>query len=151
MTNYELLKLNKELLICKSCDMPMTKEEDLGTEKDGSFNCNYCHHCYENSELHKDITIDNLIADVQKLFNIEEEHPDLLSTPLLKYIEKWLVFDKFKKIESIPALYYELIDGQDCDYTGTQWEKFWLDDGRACHCEACVAARKCISDVKLMG
>jgi len=46
--------------------------------------------------------------------------------------------------------FLELIDGQDCDFTGTQWEKEWLADGKVCHCIACVAARKCISDIKLM-
>ena len=48
---------------------------------------------------------------------------------------------------AIPALLAELIDGQDCDFTNTQWEKEWLADGKVCHCIACVAARKCISDI----
>lgn len=151
MNNYELLKLNKDLLICQSCDMPMTKQEDLGIEKDDSLNRNYCHHCYENSELHKGITMDKLICDVQQLLKIEALYPSLLSPLLLKYIEEWLVFDEYNKIASVMTLHSELVDGQDCDYTGTQWEKIWLDDGRVCHCDACVAARKCISDIKLMG
>ncbi len=29
-------------------------------------------------------------------------------------------------------------------------EKDWLADGKVCHCIACVAARKCVSDIKLM-
>jgi predicted transcriptional regulator YdeE len=138
------------LLLCQSCSMPMTKPDDFGTGKDGIPNHNYCCHCYENGALHNDITMDQLISDVLKLVDIEAAHPNLLSTPLLKYIKEWLILSKEEKTASIPALHSKLVDGQDCDFTGTQWEQIWLADGRVCHCLACVAARRCISDIKLM-
>lgn len=144
-------RYDKGFLVCQSCAMPMTKQADFGTGKDSIINQDYCCRCYENGALHKDITIDKLIIDVQKLVDIEDMHPNLLSTALLEYIKKWLDFDGLEKIAFIPALHAKLVDGQDCDYTGTQWEKDWLADGKVCHCEACVAARKCISDIKLMG
>lgn len=60
------------------------------------------------------------------------------------------MLDKAEKNASIPALHAELVEGQDCDFTGTQWEEEWLADGKVCHCLACVAARQCISDIRLM-
>lgn len=131
--------------ICRSCSMPMTKPEDF------SENRTYCCHCYEIDALRDGVTINKLITDVQKLMEIESMHPNLVSTPLLEYVENWLTLDDTAKATVIPSLLSVLIDGQDCDFTGTQWEKEWLADGKVCHCIACVAARKCISDIKLMG
>jgi hypothetical protein len=122
----------------------MTKREDF------SENHVYCRHCYKSGALRGGVTIDELIADVQKLMDIEAGHPNLVSTPLLEYIKDWLTHDDTAKTAAIPSLLSALIDGQDCDFSGTQWEKEWLADGRVCHCIACVAARKCISDIKLM-
>ena len=31
---------------CQSCGMPLTQDEDCGTNADGSTNFNYCRHCY---------------------------------------------------------------------------------------------------------
>jgi hypothetical protein len=67
---------------------------------------------------------------------------------LISYIKEWLAFESCEKAAAIPVLHTRLVDGQDCDFTGTQWEKEWLANGRVCHCIACVAARKCISEVK---
>ncbi len=132
--------------------MPMTRPEDFGTEKDGTPSRAYCRHCYADGALLRDATLDRLAADVQKLADIEAEHPDLLSTPLLNKINEWLALDcGGAKAAAIPALLAELIDGQDCDFTGTRWEQEWLADGKVCHCVACVAARKCIADIRRMG
>jgi len=73
-----------------------------------------------------------------------------LSRPLLSYIKEWLALEGDAKAAAILFLHTRLVDGQDCDFTGTQWEKEWLADGKVCHCVACVAARKCISDIKLV-
>ena len=37
--------------LCHACKMPIKKEEDFGTEEDGSKNCEYCIHCYQNGIL----------------------------------------------------------------------------------------------------
>ncbi|MFA5777226.1 MAG: zinc ribbon domain-containing protein [Parcubacteria group bacterium] len=34
--------MEKETSICQSCSMPMTKDEDFGTDEDGSKNWRYC-------------------------------------------------------------------------------------------------------------
>ena len=137
-------------VFCRSCSMPMTKPEDFGTEKNGNQNRDYCSHCYGNGTLRNNVTMEKLTADVQKLIDIENEHTGLLSRPLLSYIKEWLALEGDAKVVAIPVLHTRLVDGQDCDFTGTQWEKEWLVDGKVCHCVACVAARKCISDIKLI-
>ena len=132
------------MTFCKSCYIPMTKPDDFGNNRE------YCHYCSINGSLRGGVTIDALASDMKKLIDIETAHPNLVSTPLLAYIKNWLLLDEATKMATVPALLSELIDGQDCDFTGTQWEKEWLADGKVCHCIACAAARKCISDIKLM-
>lgn len=40
-----------ERLICQSCGMPMELKEVVATNKDGSFNEEYCIYCYKNGEF----------------------------------------------------------------------------------------------------
>ena len=37
--------------ICQSCGMPLVSQDQLGTNKDGSINNDYCKYCYENGEF----------------------------------------------------------------------------------------------------
>lgn len=37
--------------ICQSCGMPITLDEQLGTNKDGSINQDYCKYCYQDGEF----------------------------------------------------------------------------------------------------
>lgn len=37
--------------ICQSCSMPLTKDEDYGTNADGSKNEDYCVYCYKDGEF----------------------------------------------------------------------------------------------------
>lgn len=137
------------IIFCKCCSMPMTKLHDFGVETNGSANRAYCCHCYNNGMLHKGVTMEKLIIDVQKLADIENEYPGLLSRQLLAYIKEWLALeDDSTKEATIAVLHTKLVDGQDCDFTGTQWEKEWLADGRVCHCIACITTRRCVSDIK---
>lgn len=43
--------------ICQSCGMPIASNEQLGTNKDGSINTDYCKYCYEKSINNYDISI----------------------------------------------------------------------------------------------
>lgn len=40
-----------ERLICQSCGMLMESKEVVATNKDGSFNEEYCIYCYKNGEF----------------------------------------------------------------------------------------------------
>ena len=41
--------------ICQSCGMPITQREQLGTNKNGSLNQNYCMYCYKNGSFIDDV------------------------------------------------------------------------------------------------
>lgn len=47
--------------ICQSCGMPITSSEQLGTEKDGRANNDYCKYCYENGEFIDKISMEEYI------------------------------------------------------------------------------------------
>ena len=47
--------------ICQSCGMPITSNEQLGTNKDGSINNDYCKYCYENGEFIDQVTMEEYI------------------------------------------------------------------------------------------
>ena len=46
--------------ICQSCGMPLTKEQ-LGTNKDGSINGDYCKYCYEKGEFIDKVSMEEYI------------------------------------------------------------------------------------------
>lgn len=46
--------------ICQSCGMPLTKD-DLGTNKDGSLNNDYCKYCYKDGKFIDDVTMEEYI------------------------------------------------------------------------------------------
>ena len=37
--------------ICQSCGMPLRKDEDFGTKKDGSKSEKYCFHCFQGGRF----------------------------------------------------------------------------------------------------
>ena len=41
--------MEMEMKICQSCGMPM-KEDQYGTNKDGSANSKYCCYCYKDGD-----------------------------------------------------------------------------------------------------
>jgi hypothetical protein len=48
--------------ICQSCAMPMVKDEDFGTNADGSKNQEYCRYCFQNGNFtDPDITKEQMI------------------------------------------------------------------------------------------
>lgn len=48
-------------IFCQSCGMPLTTQEDKGTNTDGSKSEDYCHYCYENGEFAKEETMEEMI------------------------------------------------------------------------------------------
>ena len=51
--------------ICQSCGMPLTKEQ-LGTNKDGSINNDYCKYCYEKGEFIDKVSMNEYIEMCSK-------------------------------------------------------------------------------------
>ncbi len=50
-----------ELNFCQSCGMPLRKEEELGTERDGSRCSEYCCYCYREGAFTVDCTMVEMI------------------------------------------------------------------------------------------
>lgn len=46
---------------CQSCGMPLSKNEDCGTNADGSINFDYCQFCYKEGNFVQDCTMDEMI------------------------------------------------------------------------------------------
>ena len=47
--------------ICQSCGMPIDSNDLLGTNKDGSFNQDYCKYCYNDGEFIDNVTMEEYI------------------------------------------------------------------------------------------
>lgn len=61
-----------EQKICQSCSMPMSGAEQMGKEKDGSYNTDYCHYCYKDGAfIDPGETLDHMI-DTGISFMVEQ-------------------------------------------------------------------------------
>ena len=52
--------------ICQSCGMPIKIREQLGTNKDGSINDDYCQYCYKDGEFIDRVTMEEYIEMCSK-------------------------------------------------------------------------------------
>lgn len=76
--------------ICQSCAAPLVKE-NRGTNRDGTFNADYCKSCFENGE-YKDhsLTLHQLevklleMAEVHNEISLEEANEIIRKLPNLK-------------------------------------------------------------------
>ena len=55
------LQLGQLPQFCQSCGMPLTKNEDCGTNTDGSINFDYCKYCYADGKFLQECTMDEMI------------------------------------------------------------------------------------------
>ncbi len=47
--------------ICQSCAMPISSVDQLGKNKDGSINQDYCKYCYDNGEFIDKVSMEKYI------------------------------------------------------------------------------------------
>lgn len=47
--------------MCQSCGMPIMEDNQLGTNKDGSINKDYCIYCYKNGEFVDKVSMEEYI------------------------------------------------------------------------------------------
>ena len=52
--------------ICQSWGMPITLDEQLGTNKDGSINQDYCKYCYQDGEFIDKVSMQEYIEMCSK-------------------------------------------------------------------------------------
>jgi len=50
-----------ETKYCQSCGMPLQKQEELGSNRDGSKNEEFCCYCYKDGAFTQDCTLEQMI------------------------------------------------------------------------------------------
>jgi hypothetical protein len=79
--------------VCQSCAMPLRRDEDHGSNADGSINMDYCKHCYQNGKFTDEgITmeqkIDKLVS-LAKNMSIGEEQTRAMAQSILPMLKRW--------------------------------------------------------------
>ncbi|MGN1328535.1 MAG: zinc ribbon domain-containing protein [Eubacterium sp.] len=78
--------------ICQSCGMPITSNEQLGTNKDGSINEDYCKYCYENGEFIDKVSMEEYIdmcSQYGEQAGMSNEEMRKLCTELFPTLKRW--------------------------------------------------------------
>lgn len=79
-------------LICQCCGMPLSEDEMISKEKDGTFNEDYCKWCYTNGEFvykTKESLIDFLLKHMPNPDNISEEERKKQFNSYLSTLKYW--------------------------------------------------------------
>lgn len=58
--------------ICQSCGMPISSNDELGTNKDDSINTDYCKYCYKDGEFIDNVAMEEYMKCVQNMVNKQE-------------------------------------------------------------------------------
>lgn len=85
--------MNPQPIICQSCGMPIKRDEDAGTNADGSKNQEYCHFCFKNGKFtDPDLTIEKQIekmADMAAKMKIPEDKAREMAKNILPTLKRW--------------------------------------------------------------
>ena len=72
------------MVMCQSCSMPLMKEDDKGTNKDGSLSEEYCINCFAGGEFIGYQTVEEAIADSVNY----AEHAGMTKDEMLAYAKE---------------------------------------------------------------
>ncbi len=80
--------------ICQSCGMPLQKNEDFGTNTDGSKNQEYCHFCFEKGDFpDKGITMEQKIEKLVNIavsqMNMPEAEARNMANKIIPTLKRW--------------------------------------------------------------
>lgn len=78
--------------ICQSCGMPITSEDQFGTNKDGSQNHDYCKYCYVKGKFVDDVSMEEYIEMCSKhgaQANMTNEEMHKLCSSLFPTLKRW--------------------------------------------------------------
>ncbi|MGN0533849.1 MAG: zinc ribbon domain-containing protein [Eubacterium sp.] len=78
--------------ICQSCGMPITANEQLGTNSDGSINNDYCKYCYENGEFIDKVSMEEYIdmcSQYGEQAGMTNDEMRKLCTQLFPTLKRW--------------------------------------------------------------
>lgn len=78
--------------VCQSCGMPITSNDQLGTNKDGSINHNYCKYCYKDGKFLNNCSMEEYIEQMCKFASQANMTPDQMRQHCLKLyptLKRW--------------------------------------------------------------
>lgn len=81
-----------EKRICQSCGMPLTSDDMLATEKDGSVNADYCKWCYKDGEFIEKCSMEEFIekcAQFGEQAGMTNEQMKEYCTKLFPTLKRW--------------------------------------------------------------
>lgn len=82
----------KEKKICQSCGMPITSDDELGTNEDGSINHDYCKYCYQNGKFIDNVSMEEYIemcSNYASQANMSKEEMKKLCQELFPTLKRW--------------------------------------------------------------
>lgn len=69
--------MEKEMIFCQSCGMPLSGNEVIATNKDNSKNNDYCIYCYKNGAFAVDCTMQEMIdISLKHMKELFGDNPD---------------------------------------------------------------------------
>ena len=78
--------------ICQSCGMPLTSDDMLSTEKDGTINADYCKWCYKDGEFVDDVSMEEYIEKCSQFgeqAGMTNEQMKEYCTKLFPTLKRW--------------------------------------------------------------
>jgi hypothetical protein len=86
-------KIMPQVPVCQSCSMPMIKDEDFGTNMDGSKNEEYCQYCFKDGKFTApDITKEEMVARLIGLSDKMGVSPDKareMAEKVIPNLKRW--------------------------------------------------------------
>lgn len=79
-------------LVCQCCGMPLSEDDLIGRETDGSFNEDYCKWCYENGKFaytSKEALIDFLVSHMPNPEDLTNEERRAQFDAYLSQLKHW--------------------------------------------------------------
>jgi hypothetical protein len=81
-------------IICQSCGMPMQKDEDFGTNADGTKNGEYCHFCFKDGGctdegITMEQKIDKLVEIAVSQMQVSKEKARAMAEEIIPKLGRW--------------------------------------------------------------
>ncbi len=84
---------NFDVKICQSCGMPMKKEDDFGTDKDGLESTDYCKFCFQKGKFTDEgITMEEKIeknVEISKKMGFPEGQARSMAEDIIPNLRRW--------------------------------------------------------------
>lgn len=87
----------ENMVFCQSCGMPLAKDEDFGTNLNGTQNKDYCTYCYKDGKFTHEITMESMIEFC--IPHMVETNKGMTAEAARKSMSEW--FPKLKRWKTV--------------------------------------------------